>query len=267
MYYNALQAQKRITVKKILYALLFLGSPLCASQKVKPKALLLDLGGIFFKFSKYRYTRQLGLLNIVSYALRDIKNPAGIKDILFDVLANAAIKKDETLIPTCSPQGDVFDPEIHATFSYPIEEGTALLHELKAQKKYKLIGLTNWDGYSFDIVKDTYPEAFEPFDEIIVSGKVGRLKPNKDAFQAVLDEYNLTKEECVFLDDQPENIMAAREFGIPSILFKNYYQTRKELHELGVLPEGPTGFSPREKQMGMAALVLCLSCLGYYFLG
>ncbi len=303
-------------MKKVILAGMLSVSPLCAVE-VKPKALILDLGGIFIYFSKFGYAKELGLGSIISYMLCDLKNPAGMKDIIFGVLEQVPLEVDHELIPTRSPNGDVlpyilntyqtgrvspkealslalktyerlndegyfvsereadltrraliamFDPVIHAKFSYPIKEGIKLLKELKAQNKYLLLGLTNWDGHSFEIVQQTYPEALEAFDEIFVSGNVGRLKPNEDAFEAVLEKYNLIKEECVFLDDQPENIEAARQLGIPSVLFKNYYQARKELYDLGILPEEPTGFSPSQRKVALISALLGISCLGYYFL-
>jgi FMN phosphatase YigB (HAD superfamily) len=158
----------------------------------------------------------------------------------------------------------MFDPAIHAKFSYPIEEGIKLLRELKAQNKFLLIGLTNWDGASFDIIQDAYRDCFELFDDIVVSGKVGRLKPNDDAFEEVLKKYNLKQEECVFLDDQQENIEAARALGIPSILFRDYYEARQELHELGVLSEGPKGVSLKQRNLILMSLTVA-AFIGYYF--
>lgn len=58
-----------------------------------PRVLLLDLGGLFYKFSAFSYARELGLGNIVSYGLFDRKNPKGLEQLIFGVL-NAVPQQD-----------------------------------------------------------------------------------------------------------------------------------------------------------------------------
>jgi len=102
-----------------------------------------------------------------------------------------------------------------------------LLHQL-SMVNYQLYGLTNWSMESF-------PEAREHFgilqmiDRYVVSGAEGYVKPDPRLFQVLLDRYGLRAEECIFIDDNPDNVAAARNMGMRGIVFTNAESLRKEL--------------------------------------
>lgn len=102
-----------------------------------------------------------------------------------------------------------------------------LLHQLSTVN-YQLYGLTNWSMESF-------PEAREHFgilqmiDRYVVSGAEGYVKPDPRLFQVLLDRYGLRAEECIFIDDNPDNVAAARNMGMRGIVFTNAESLRKEL--------------------------------------
>jgi putative hydrolase of the HAD superfamily len=47
-----------------------------------------------------------------------------------------------------------------------------------------------------------------------------------------MDRYGLKAEECVFIDDRPENIEAAKALGMEGIVFENYEQASEELEKV-----------------------------------
>ena len=78
--------------------------------------------------------------------------------------------------------------------------------------------LSNWDPHTFTLLEQTYPEIFSLFgDRIVISGNVGILKPDPRIYHHILSRYNLKAHECVYIDDQQENIDSALLCGIPSI--------------------------------------------------
>ena len=93
---------------------------------------------------------------------------------------------------------------------------------------YELFGLTNWS-------METFPEAREHFgilqmiDRYVVSGAEGLVKPDPRLFQVLLDRYNLKAEDCIFIDDNPDNVAAARKLGIDGIVFTDAEDLRKHL--------------------------------------
>ena len=95
-------------------------------------------------------------------------------------------------------------------------------------KNYEIFGLTNWS-------METFPEAREHFgilqmiDRYVVSGAEGLVKPDPRLFQVLLDRYGLKAEDCIFVDDNPDNVAAAKDIGMQGILFTNAEKLRKEL--------------------------------------
>jgi len=57
------------------------------------------------------------------------------------------------------------------------------------------------------------------FDVISDATYSGILKPDPRAYQACLDELGLAAGDCVFVDDQPRNIVGAEAVGLSSIHF------------------------------------------------
>ena len=69
----------------------------------------------------------------------------------------------------------------------------------------------------------------------IFSYQVKCIKPEAEIYQLLLDRYHLVPQECVFIDDRPENIEAAEKLGITGIQFQNQEQAKSRLLELGVV--------------------------------
>lgn len=66
----------------------------------------------------------------------------------------------------------------------------------------------------------------------ILSYRVREVKPEPAIYRLLLEQYGLKPEECVFLDDSPENIRTAETLGIKGIVVKNQEQAREELKRL-----------------------------------
>jgi len=95
----------------------------------------------------------------------------------------------------------------------------ALLPALK--KNYKLILLSNtnsihekygWEHYDF----------LNYFDDLILSHKIGSVKPDERIYRAVEKSSGSPAEEHIFIDDIEEYVNAAKRFGWDGIHFKGY---------------------------------------------
>jgi 2-haloacid dehalogenase len=102
----------------------------------------------------------------------------------------------------------------------------AILHQLK--KKYTLYGLTNWSAETIDIAYRRFA-FFQEFEGIVVSGTEKLIKPDKRIFQLLLERYALQADESVFIDDNLNNILAARELGFTALHFLNPEQLEVDL--------------------------------------
>ena len=113
----------------------------------------------------------------------------------------------------------------------PIEPNVALLKPLKAN--YRLFGLTNWSAETFPIAYDLYP-LFGEFEGIVISGEEKLAKPDERIYRVLLERYGLTSAECLFIDDNARNILAAKGLGFHTIHLQNDVCLRDELTELGI---------------------------------
>lgn len=60
---------------------------------------------------------------------------------------------------------------------------------------------------------------FKRFDGLVFSGALGIVKPTEDIFRYLLNRYDLSASECLFVDDSERNIIGAEKVGIKGYLF------------------------------------------------
>ncbi|MCL4361632.1 HAD-IA family hydrolase [Candidatus Dependentiae bacterium] len=167
-----------------------------------------------------------------------IKNPQKFKNKADFNILNRIIK-------------NMFDQQKLSENTKLISDMLDILKELKKQN-YELFILSNWSKDSFEIFYNSEhaQEIFELFksDHIFVSGITGFMKPANSAYQNLLGyafaKYGIQPEECVMIDDQPENIEAATKFcGMHGILFdQDFTKFRSELEKFNILQQQPKGW-------------------------
>ncbi len=98
-----------------------------------------------------------------------------------------------------------------------IQENTDWLRRLKAEG-YGIYGLTNWSAETLPQVMESY-DFFSLFDGIVVSGEEHLLKPDPRIYRVLLNRYHLNPAECLFIDDNPQNVAAAKRIGMWGLTF------------------------------------------------
>jgi FMN phosphatase YigB (HAD superfamily) len=100
-------------------------------------------------------------------------------------------------------------------------EITAYLNILK-QKGYKLFMATKNEMYRVEYLKNNV--GFGKFlDKIYSSAELGYKKPRKEFYEAMLSDLKLQDiepKDCLYFDDDEENVESARSLGIESIFVK-----------------------------------------------
>lgn len=99
-------------------------------------------------------------------------------------------------------------------------------HSLKS--KYKILALANESKFGIRL-KERKFNLKKTFDKIYCSADLGMAKPNLDIFEFVLKDANLKPGEIIFIDNQIENVEAARSLGIKSIHYVGLKELKKEL--------------------------------------
>ena len=83
----------------------------------------------------------------------------------------------------------------------------------KAGKKLYLLS-----NFNKRLRAEPYPILSE-FDALVISGEIGKVKPDRAIYDYLLDTYALNPEECIFIDDNSANIAMAESLGITGYLF------------------------------------------------
>lgn len=99
------------------------------------------------------------------------------------------------------------------------------------QRGYAIYGLTNWSTETFIQVKDKY-SIFQLMDGIVMSGEERVTKPDAKIYHILLNRYQLAPEECVFFDDNLNNVIAAQNIGIHAVQFQSTEQAKRELSKV-----------------------------------
>jgi 2-haloacid dehalogenase len=114
-------------------------------------------------------------------------------------------------------------------------EGTVrLFRQLKESGRYQIYALSNWSTETFGIAHKHY-DFLNWFDGKVISGEERTRKPFADIYHILLNRYNLLPEECLFIDDNLRNVLAARELGIPAIQFVGADELREELKARSII--------------------------------
>lgn len=92
-----------------------------------------------------------------------------------------------------------------------------LIKQLK-KKDYKIYLLSNINEYTFNKIKES--NLFNIVDGYVLSYKVHQVKPYVSIYKTLINKYNLKVSECLFIDDNENNINTANMLGMSAELVK-----------------------------------------------
>ncbi len=197
------------------------------------KNVIFDLGSVLINNDPSEYIKSLGYTEEKTKAL----NEALSSDATWHDKDMGIYESYKECIPIFQRNHPEFTEEIAMFFQdgwmgkiyHPIEENM-VLHEKAKELGYSIYLLTNYsvDGFAhLEINYDFIREA----EGKIVSSHVHLCKPDKRIYELLLDKYNLKASECIFFDDNPANVLAAKGLGIQAVLFTDIEEAVKMLEQ------------------------------------
>ncbi|QSE72840.1 HAD family phosphatase, partial [Aeromonas media] len=97
---------------------------------------------------------------------------------------------------------------------------------------HPLYALSNMGHASIDWLEQ-HQEFWRFFRGKVVSARVRMLKPEPDIYRYLLVSFDLKAGECLFIDDSPANVAAARALGLQGMVFTDAPGCRRQLIEQG----------------------------------
>jgi HAD superfamily hydrolase (TIGR01509 family) len=97
------------------------------------------------------------------------------------------------------------------------EPGMEALVERLA-KRHRAILFSNTNAAHIAHIRAIYP-VFSRFHAQYLSFEIGLVKPNATSYRRVLELEGRAPEDCIFIDDRPDNTAAAGKLGIKTVTF------------------------------------------------
>lgn len=205
-----------------------------ATEKKKFKAVIFDWGGVCCSgaepFASSLLQQKLGM------SLEEVTDSA--LTVYLDYCKGKYTKESfwkAVLSHFNLTEDDVLNPDtLSAAYigSYVLyTDVLALVEELKSS--YQLGLLSNLTPEMRDHIRVTHhtPEYFAT-EVYSCDPGVGVLKPDQEAFGTIMKKMGRKPEECIFIDDSQNNILAAEALGMHTIHFKNKSDALAEINAL-----------------------------------
>ncbi|MCY4334460.1 MAG: HAD-IA family hydrolase [Litoreibacter sp.] len=93
-----------------------------------------------------------------------------------------------------------------------------ILYALK-ENGTRVFAITNWSAETWPEGCKAHPELADVFEEVIVSGQVGMIKPSLEIFRHFCMKAGVVAADCIFTDDGLHNCLGAKAAGMDSIHF------------------------------------------------
>lgn len=199
-------------------------------MKCNIDTIIFDLGGVLVDWKpEYLYRKVFNgnekkvqwFLNNVCTSAWNAEQDGGRTIEEAETLKIAEFPEHEELIR-------LYYKQWHQMFSGPIEENVELFKQLKASGNYKIYALTNWSAEKWELALELFP-FFNYFDGVVVSGQEKIRKPYPEIYNLIVDKFAINPENALFIDDNEENVIAAKALKIYGIHYKSPQQLLNEL--------------------------------------
>lgn len=195
------------------------------------KNIIFDFGGVLLDWNpRYLYKSYFNNDEEIEHFLADICNGEwNIKQDAGRPFAEA-VKELQAKFPEYAEAIQMYDDDWEKMLKCELPESIDLLKELKSMG-YGIYGLTNWSAEKIGYAFANY-SFFSLFDGIVVSGVEKVVKPDRKIYEILLERYSLKPGECVFIDDNQDNVDMAKVLGINAIRFDNIGNVKEHLETL-----------------------------------
>lgn len=198
-------------------------------MKIKPNVncVIFDLGGVLVNLDWDACVDSFIEIGVES--IKDILSTTHQKGLLLDYelgkITTVEYREKIKEISTKPLKDSEIDDALTSLLVNIPEEKLNLIFELK--KHYKVFMLSNINEISFEYIKENFfttggKQIEDYFDKWYLSYEVGLSKPDARIYQTILDDNNLIAEECLFFDDSPMNVEAARKLGFQAEVIEPY---------------------------------------------
>ena len=121
---------------------------------------------------------------------------------------------------------------VRSNFRRTVPGSESIVRELAGQR-YRVCLLSDHGREWIDFVRTVHP-LLDLFDRRFFSFDLDAVKREPVAFERMLSQLDADPGECLFIDDQDQNLRVAREVGLTGVRFTGADDLRGELIRLGI---------------------------------
>lgn len=205
--------------------------PLAGNVKCKYKAVIFDLGDVYYQNGFKKALALLVIRHTLSEGyLKDVFDKPYVKKIELDKISEKEFwkefKKDTGLnIDTKKLRKQVFG------YFKPNPGMRKLVKDCRKEVKVGLLTNNIKEWFKVQEKKENFEKNF---DVVVVSARVGLRKPMKNIYYLTAEKIKVKPKECVFFDDLMDNVDGAKKAGMRAFKFKSAEDARKKLNHLGI---------------------------------
>ena len=197
--------------------------------------MVFDLGGVLIDWDpRYLYRNIFSTEKEMNYFLVEICTPEWNRELDRGRTFAEATVSLKKRYPRYTVEIEAYRVRWPEMLGGPIQGTVEILRELRDQD-YALYALTNFSAEAFPVARSRY-EFLEYFDDIVVSGEIGLIKPEPEIYTHLIECTGLDPATALFIDDLPENVAAAEKAGFTGMVFRNAAGLREDLYYRGILP-------------------------------
>ena len=193
------------------------------------KVILFDLGGVLLKLNDPIEIFDLRI-NETEFKARWLRSPSVRK------FESGGIDTEEFARNIVEEAGLPYDWRefIERFDSWPdrlFDETISVLKSIPATYKRALLSNINALHWGRNEIRNKIAGCF---DQLFLSYETGLIKPDREAFELVLQTFNCQADEVLFFDDSLTNVEAAADYGMESVLAPGIGAVKEALREHGV---------------------------------
>jgi 2-haloacid dehalogenase len=91
-------------------------------------------------------------------------------------------------------------------------DGGRIRRQHAKERGFRLYALTNWSADTFHHAQAKF-EFLDWFEDIVVSGRIGMIKPDPAIFRHAVEQCRLDPARTLFIDDSAKNTVSAATVG------------------------------------------------------
>lgn len=185
---------------------------------------------------------------LAGFIWQDFYHSFGYSDEIFEKLADATVRStfwnemdrgkltDEELLEGFVKNDPSIEKELREVFQNVngmikrYDYAIPWIKELK-ERGFHVYVISNFAHKAHEECIDAL-DFLSEVDGGILSYQVQLIKPSPEIYRLLCSRYGLKAEECVFIDDLPKNVEAARKEGMQGIVFENLEQAKKALESV-----------------------------------